>query len=708
MMSTVLATKPNVGFLASTHQTLTYSSSSSSCIKNSMHLSILFGLIENYSVFPPAQFFSLSWSAYNNGFRRRLLEPPASAVGNKQRVWRRELGFRVFAKVQAMDYTTIKAACTELSSSWVPAKIEKIVQSDRFTLGMAIRTMERSSWLKICWNPACAHISVGDTLSGNDVSVSDNFSFGEQLRYLLRGLAILEVRLPEEWERVVELTLGVRPSEPPSKHIFIEIMGRYSNVFLTNADMGVLACAFQVGAKMTSVRMVQVGGKYQMPPAAQGSPPSNFTGMLEWRSIVCSTLEEKLIDSLVQAFQGVGPGLATELMVQAGLDANSVVSKIPEDGWVSLHKAWLGWLTTLRESTFAPGTVRSNGSYSVLGGDSPYILSSERDMHIGTRSVLAMLDDYYTGIHEGERFQQLRQQLVGKVGAAVKKAQAKVKLYEDQIKASNGYAAISYTADLLMANLHVSQPGASSVQLPDFETGEPVTVALDPLQTALTTAQKLYKRSQKLRRSEKAVAPLLANANEELSYLRQVEVSLQQLEEYGSPLDLKSLQEVRDELIEGGYLKVPVSGCPPSTNKQKKKKQSAPENLTGNMRHFTSPSGFEVLVGRNNRQNDVLTNRVATDYDLWFHARNTPGCHLLLRVPPGQVPLDADLQFSADLAAYFSKARGSGKVEVSYTNPKYLQKVKGSKPGMVKVEKEMVIIGQDFEPLSVPANVTGA
>jgi predicted ribosome quality control (RQC) complex YloA/Tae2 family protein len=136
----------------------------------------------------------------------------------------------------------------------------------------------------------------------------------------------------------------------------------------------------------------------------------------------------------------------------------------------------------------------------------------------------------------------------------------KVKLYEDQIKASNGYAAISYTADLLMANLHISQPGASAVQLADFETGEPVTVALDPLQTALTTAQKLYKRSQKLRRSEKAVAPLLANANEELSYLCQVEVSLQQLEEYGSPLDLKSLQEVRDELIEGGYLKVPVSG----------------------------------------------------------------------------------------------------------------------------------------------------
>ncbi len=102
-MSTVLAGKPNVGFLASTHQTLTpstssSSSSSSSCIKNSMHLSILFGLIQNYSVFPPSQFFSLSWSAYNNGFRRRLLGPPASAVGNKQRVRRRELGFRVFAK----------------------------------------------------------------------------------------------------------------------------------------------------------------------------------------------------------------------------------------------------------------------------------------------------------------------------------------------------------------------------------------------------------------------------------------------------------------------------------------------------------------------------------------------------------------------------------------------------------------------------------
>ncbi|KAG0581923.1 hypothetical protein M758_3G020500 [Ceratodon purpureus] len=605
----------------------------------------------------------------------------------------------VTAKVQAMDYTVIKAVCTELSTKWTPAKIERIVQADRFTLLISIRTVEESGWLRLCWNPACAHISVGDP-PGGVPSIAEAFSFGEQLRYLLKGLAIIEVRIPQDWERVIELRLGARPSDPPSKHLFVEIMGRYSNVFLTNADMGVLACAYQVGAKMTSVRMVQVGGTYRLPPAAQGSLPSISMGMEEWKLITSATKEAKLQNSLVQAFRGVGPGLAMELIARSGLSPTMNVTTMTEEEWRSLHNVWLDWLGVLNESTFKPGLVRSTSSYSVLGGDSPYFLSTERDSEAGTSSVTTMLDDYYTKVYETEKFQQLRQQLVAKVSAATKKAQSKVNLFEDQIKASMGYGTIAKMGDLLMANLHVCEPGASSVTLPDFETEEPTTIALDPRQTALYTAQKLYKRSQKLRKSEKAVAPLLAEAWEELTYLSQVEVTLQQLDQYTCTTDLRSLEEVRDELVEGSYLKPIVAGTPPPSSKRKKK-PSPLGNLTANMRRFTSPSGYEVLVGRNNRQNDVLTNRVATDYDLWFHARNIPGSHTVLRVPPGQNATDEDLQFSADLAAYFSKARGSGKVPVSYTSPKHLQKVKGGKPGMVKVEKESVLLGRASDPPEV-------
>lgn len=570
--------------------------------------------------------------------------------------------------------------------------MEKIVQPDRFTLLIAIRTLEESGWLRLCWNPACAHVSVGDP-PGGAPSIAEAFSFGEQLRHLLKGLAIIEVRIPQELERVIELRLGARPSDPPSKHLFVEIMGRYSNVFLTNADMGVLACAYQVGSKMTSVRMVQVGGTYRMPPAAQGSFPSISMGMAEWKLITRATQEDKLQNSLIQAFRGVGPGLAVELISRSGLSPSMDPAAMTEDEWFSLHVVWLDWLRVLEESTFKPGLVRSTGSYSVLGGDGPYILSTDQDSEDAATGILAMLDDYYTRVYETEKFQQLRQQLVAKVSAATKKAQSKVNLFEDQIKASMEYSKISKMADLLMANLHVCEPGALSITLPDFETEEPTTIALDPRQTALVTAQKLYKRSQKLKKSEKAVAPLLAEARDELTYLSQVEVSLQQLDRYTRSTDLRSLEEVRDELVEGAYLKPIIAGTPPPSSKRKKK-SSPLDNFAANMRRFTSPSGYEVLVGRNNRQNDVLANRVATEYDLWFHARNIPGSHTVLRVPPGQTATDEDLQFSADLAAYFSKARGSGKVPVSYTSPKYLQKLKGGKPGMVKVEKETVLLGR--------------
>lgn len=123
----------------------------------------------------------------------------------------------------------------------------------------------------------------------------------------------------------------------------------------------------------------------------------------------------------------------------------------------------------MKESTFKPGLLRTTGSYSVLGGDSPYIPSTKQGSETGAVSVIAMLDDYYTTVYETEKFQQLRQQLVAKVSAAIKKVQSKVKLYEDQIKASVGYGTIAKMADLLMANLHLCEPGAASVTVSFFQ-----------------------------------------------------------------------------------------------------------------------------------------------------------------------------------------------------------------------------------------------
>jgi predicted ribosome quality control (RQC) complex YloA/Tae2 family protein len=235
-----------------------------------------------------------------------------------------------------------------------------------------------------------------------------------------------------------------------------------------------------------------------------------------------------------------------------------------------------------------------------------------------------------------------------------------------------------------MANLQAWQPGMKSIGLPDFETGEPVVIALEPEKNAVQNAQALYRRHQKLKRARAAVEPLLAEVRQEIEYLELVEMEIGQLEGYREPADLKALEEIRDELIGQGYLENPEY-------------RSHTEAPATDFYRYKTPSGFELLVGRNNRQNDILSFRMAGDYDLWFHTQEIAGSHVLLRLPAGAAPEKADLQFAADLTAHYSRAREAAQVPVVYTEPKYVYKPKGEKPGMVVYKHERILWGRPQE-----------
>ena len=144
----------------------------------------------------------------------------------------------------------------------------------------------------------------------------------------------------------------------------------------------------------------------------------------------------------------------------------------------------------------------------------------------------------------------------------------------------------------------------------------------------------------------------------------------------------EAIEEIRDELIEQKYLE-----------ELEYRRPSQSETVSHNFHHYRTPSGLEILIGRNNHQNDYLTFRVAGDYDLWFHAQEIPGSHVLLRLPPGTVPEEADLQYTANIAAYFSRARHSEQVPVVYTRPNRVYKPKGAKPGLVIYKQEKIIWG---------------
>jgi len=159
-----------------------------------------------------------------------------------------------------------------------------------------------------------------------------------------------------------------------------------------------------------------------------------------------------------------------------------------------------------------------------------------------------------------------------------------------------------------------------------------------------------------------------------------VDVAIAQLDEYQSPSDLNALEDIFEELVQQGYLNAP----------DHRDRATATPAIAY---RYRSPGGHEVWVGRNNRQNDDLTFRIANDYDLWFHTQEIPGSHVLLRLEPGAVAEDADMQFTADLAAYYSRARQSDQAPVVYTAPKHVYKPKGAKPGTVIYKQETVIWG---------------
>jgi predicted ribosome quality control (RQC) complex YloA/Tae2 family protein len=305
-------------------------------------------------------------------------------------------------------------------------------------------------------------------------------------------------------------------------------------------------------------------------------------------------------------------------------------------------------------------------------------------------TVQSLLNQYYGDRLNQQQFQQLRHQLHQKVRNQLQKVQQKSQGFRQRLQESEGAENYQSQGDLLMANLHQWKPGLQHIDLPDFETGELRRIALNPEKNAVQNAQALYKQHQKLKRAKAAVQPLLRAVEQEVNYLEQVETSLGELEAYQTADDLLILQEIREELIQQGYWR-----DPDLRERRGNRESHSPKSIVqSNVYRYRSPSGFELLVGRNNRQNDWLTFRLAKDYDLWFHTQEIPGSHGLLRLDPGAVADEADLQYAADVLVYHSRARQSDQAPVVYTQPRHVYKPKGAAPGMVIYKHEQVIWGK--------------
>ncbi len=609
--------------------------------------------------------------------------------------------------MQQVDFSTLIAACCELRSDWVPGRTEQVYQRDRYTIALCLRTLKRRGWLTISWHPQAARICLGDP----PPKTPDTFTFSDQLRHQLSGLALIGINAIAPWERVLDLQFGRRPGDPAIFHLYVEIMGKYSNVILTGADNLIITVAHQVSTQQSSIRPIQTGQPYETPPALTGTLPSLSESQERWQERV-SLVPGAIQRQLLKSYRGLSPALVRSMAQAARLNPDQSTESLSSSDWQQLFHRWQEWLQTVgsRWRSFSEEGIGNREEQNVEGNRAATVETSSLSSPLPTphsplpnqfqpawtdqgytvlgwgvvksaQNVQTLLNEYYTAELNQQEFAQLHHQLSQKLGNVLEKLRQKASTFEERLQQSDQADEHRQQADLLMAHLQSWEPGMKSITLLDFETSKPVTIPLNPEKNAVQNAQALYKRHQKLKRARNAVEPLLKEVQEEIQYLEQVEASLRMLDTYNAPEDLQTLQEIREELIQQRYLDAP-----------EQRNRDVPD--VSEPYRYRTPSGFELLIGRNNRQNDQLTFRTAGDYDLWFHTQEIAGSHVLLRLEPGTVPDKADLQFAADLAAHYSRGRQSDQVPVVYTEPKYVYKPKGAKPGMAIYKQERILWGR--------------
>ena len=242
--------------------------------------------------------------------------------------------------MQSVDFTTLMASCTELRNGWLPARLEQFYQTDRYTMLIALRSWQEKGWLCLSWHPQAARICLADAPPRQP----DTFTFSEQLRHQLNGYALIDIAILAPWERVLDLRIAKRPGDSPIYHLYLEVMGKFSNVILTDANNQIITVAHQVGSSQSSVRTGLTGQQYTPPPPVLKSLPKQ--SFLTWRETV-GLIPGTIQSQLLANYQGISPVVARTLIEKAEISPKSLTESLTEENWHNLYQQWLKWLEYL-------------------------------------------------------------------------------------------------------------------------------------------------------------------------------------------------------------------------------------------------------------------------------------------------------------------------------------------------------------------------
>lgn len=565
----------------------------------------------------------------------------------------------------AFDAGMLSCVVSELKTLAQGGRIEKIYQPERDEIILQMRTLAGGKRLLINAGSNCPRIGFTSVQRENPMQAP---MFCMLLRKHLTGACLSEIE-QIGFERVVKLSFDTRDEMgfECKKYLVAEVMGKYSNLIFADGNMKVIAALKTVDFTTSSLRQVLPGMTYELPPAQDKLDP-NLTVSEEFFERYDAFPPEKSADKFITAtYLGIATSVAREMVMRACGKSDACLYEVRRE---KLYEVFSSVFTDMANGEFTPTVIIENGmpiEYSFI--DLTYFGVGFE--HKSFEYPSDALDLYFANRDREIRVKQRAADILRLLTNAESRLTKKIEAQESELADCEKGDRYKAYGDLITANIYKLKRGDTQVELVDYESWneekqdfDTAVIELDSRLSPAANAQRYYKYYNKSKNAKIELSRQLEIAKSELDYIYSVFDALTKAE------TTADLSEIRDELYRSGYASKMKGYAAP-------KKQPAPV-----IAEFVTTNGYRVLCGKNNYQNEYITHKLAERHDYWFHAKNMAGSHVLL-ITNGEEPPAEDFTDACEIAAYYSKAKGTSSVEVDYLFARGVKKVPSAKPGFV-------------------------
>ena len=560
----------------------------------------------------------------------------------------------------AFDGITTNCIMQELNHLLAGQRISKIAQPEREELLFTFKALnEGSNRLLISANASLPFLYM---TKENKTSPLNAPNFCMLLRKYIGNGRISAISQPS-MERVLCFTIEHldEMGDPAVKYLYVEIMGKHSNIIFCDKDGQIIDSIKHVSGQMSSIREVLPGRPYFIPAQQDRFDPWQIAKEQFVEQILkkpCSVA--KAIDT---SLVGFSPIIATELAYRSGLDADDSTAALTQADVERLYDVFRSLLQDLSDGNFSYGIY-----YDPVTGApkefAPIPLTIYSDMEYKTfSSISEVLEAFYAQRNKHTVIHQKSTDLRKIVSIHLERDRKKYLLQKKQLADTEKKDKYRIYGEMLHTYGYAASPGDKSIEVTNYYTNEPFVIPLDPTLDAMENAKKYFDKYAKLKRTGNALSSYILETENEIKHLESIETSLSIAETEGD------LAAIKEELQEYGFIK--------KHSGKKTNRISKSQPL-----HFVDDNGFHIYVGKNNYQNDQLTFKFATGNDWWFHAKQMTGSHVIVKSENKELP-DSTYEYAAALAAYYSSGRDNEKVEIDYLQKKNVKKPNGSAPGFV-------------------------